>query len=248
MPDFKVVDGSGSEATVSVPDGYAVLSNDDLDSKYIDRSLTRGEDSVYVTRASFDKRFRDWIPSSTAHENDDVIKRVKATLPKGDKAPDFDIDTAKANWRKEEVDPLKGELNSLYESVTSSKISEASANLFDEKFTKKGPRGKSWVDNEFGGVLRYDPESKQVLAFNGDNPIQSLNPTRENPYMTANEFLATQAKRPEYADFLPPDPKGGGGTGRPGNQGNGVLGKDANPLDILKKDGLDALYKSMGIQ
>ena len=108
MPDFTVLDADGEESTVSVPDGYAVLSNNDLSDDYVSRVDLVSKESDYMLKASMNRRLKNYVRKDEAHADESVIAAVLADQPapkKGSAEPTFDIDKMKADLRKDEVAP-----------------------------------------------------------------------------------------------------------------------------------------------
>ena len=252
MSDFTVLDGEGAESTVTVPDGYVVLSNDDLSDGYVSRVDLTAKDSDYMLKASMNRRLKNYVRKDEAYTDESVIAAVLADQPppaKGATETTFDIDKMKADLRKDEVAPLRTQLDRLHASVKGSTLREASKGLFDERFTSRSPSGgPSWIEAEFGRQTAIDAETGLLLVPDEDGGFRgSRNATNNNPWMTARELMQIAAENPEYAAFLPKEPKGGGGSGSPGSQTPKGTRKGKSNIDTLKSDGLDALLKQMDL-
>lgn len=251
MPDFTVIGTDGAESSVTVPDGYSVLSESDLEDGYVRRSDLANKDSDYMLKASMKRRMRNFVRKDEAHEDDSVIAAVLAEHEPepGKGAKKVDIDSIKANLRKDEVDPLRAEVDKLKASVKGNSLRESAVGLFHERFTKKSPSGgPSWVEAEFGRQTAVDSESGLLLVPDGDDFRSSRNATTSNPYMTARELMQIAAKSDDYEAFLPKEPKGGGGSGDPGEQKPKGGGKGGDLLARLKGgESLSDVLESTGL-
>ena len=199
--------------------GLKVMSGKELESNYLDRE-TLGKD--YMLTTALDSRFKNWIAKAEAPEDETIIAKV---LDKhGKKGPD--IEEAKKTWETASLVPLQTKYDSLTTRLVGSEIRAETSEHFDEQYTKLAPNGApSYMENVLRGDFEYSDEYGYTVALQNGVPIPSSNPTASRPYRSAHEHVGVLAESPAWSDYLKAPPKGGGGSGRPGDKLNMGGGK-----------------------
>lgn len=244
MPDFVVKDAEGNESSVSLPDGYRVLSEDDLQTQL---SRAAADDERYMLKTSWHNRIKNYVKKDEAHEDEEIVARV--LREHGTKESKIDADSLKSSWNSEIADPLRKENQLLNQMITGSVIREAFAGVLDERFTKPGPGGgPSWAEMEFGRQVAIDKEKGRVLAVREGGEFRPSRRADNTGYMDVFELAQVIKEIPEYQPYLKPEEKGGAGADV-GKQSKSAAsqGGGRDVMSILKEQGPAGLKKSLGM-
>lgn len=245
MPDFVVKDAEGNESSVTLPDGWRVLSDDDFQTQL---SRAAADDERYMLKDSLQRRLKNYVRKDEAHEDEDVVTRV--LREHGSKKNDVNADSLKKAWNDEIAEPLRKENGLLNQMITGAAIREAFGSIFDDRFTKPGPGGgPSWVEMEFGRQVAIDREKGKVLAVRDGGDFRPSRRADNTGYMDVFELADVVKEMPEYKPFLRPDEKGGAGADV-GKQTKGAAGQggSGDVMDVLKRDGVSGLKKQLGMR
>lgn len=242
MPDFIVKDAEGNESSVTVPEGYSVLSQSDLTERL---SSAAADDPDYMLKSSWNRRIKNYVKRDEAHLDDDIVSSVLRDNKV--ESSGIDEDALKSSWNTEIGDPLRKENSHLSNMIKGAAIREAFRDVLDERFTRPGPTGgPSWAEMEFGNQVGIDKEKGRVLALREDGDFRPSRSADNRGYMTVQEFAKVVSENEAYKSFLAAEPKGGSGADA-GDQ-NVVAGSkgDVDLLDVLKEGGRDAFDKALG--
>jgi hypothetical protein len=238
MPDVVVTHGD-TEITVpleavKLPEGFSVLSSDDLETKYVDRESVRKD---FVPKPEFTRRLNS--VKDKAHEDETVIARVLEAH--GEKKPD--LDEVKAQWEKANLSPLQGKYSALKEGLKMAQIREAAGGFFDERFVSPLPGGKpSAVEIALASQFELDDSSASIFPVQDDGtPFLATNPDAHNKHRTAKEHFELLSKDPQWERFLKQELRNAGGSGRPG-QDSAVGAGNITHKSQLPDDGTDVAW------
>lgn len=212
------VNHDGNEIQVELPEDY--LHKDDIKDTYIPRSTVQEQ---YVLQTEMERRFKNWIPRDKALEDEGLVADVlKKHGRKAEGSKDVDLETAKADWRKAELDPLKQFSDRLLNQVRGAQLKEAAIKAgFDERHvTSPVPGIPSYVETAFTNAFEYDAELGYFVAKDAaGNRLAAQEPTTARPYAGPEEFFDGLAKQDAWKPYLKPPEK---------NNGSGYNGASAN--------------------
>lgn len=168
-----------AEIAKSLPEGYRILSSDELEDGYLPRDVVREQ---YVPQTEFKRRLRNSLTRESALEDEGLVATI---LEKhGKKTPD--IDGAKEQWRAAELAPVLTQLETMTRSLVSREVEQEARELFGEQ--------APLVTRAYGNDFVYDAELGYTVAVSNGVPIPAVNPTNERPYQSAGEYFAQKAK------------------------------------------------------
>lgn len=196
------VQHEGKDIQVELPAGY--LSPDEVKAGYVSRETLK---TTHVLKEDFDRRFQEWVPREKAAEDEKIVQSV---LSKHKPKADVDVEAAKAEWRKAELEPVTGELGTLREQLRNSAIREAAKQYFKEDFLNN-PFAS--VESKFADKFAFDAKLGYVVAKEGDGFVAAMEPKPGRPYADPAEYFARLAKQPEYKTYLREEPKIQGNSG-----------------------------------
>lgn len=138
---------------------------------------------------------------------------------------DVDVESLKARWEKEHLEPLKSEKAELEQTAEQLQgttknmavLQGASAVDVKKKFLGDDTDFINWHASKFG----VDPETGQVALKEGDNFALSANPEKGNRYVDPKEYFSRLRKDGSYTEFF--DDNRATSTGNPGGGGSGNI-------------------------
>ncbi len=230
---------------VRLPEGFSVLSSDDLATKFVDRDTVRKD---YVPKPEFQRRLAS--VKDKAHEDETIVARVLEEH--GAKTPN--LDEVKAQWEKANLIPMKEKYSTLREGLKMAQIREAASTVFDERFVNPLPGGAaSMVEIALARQFELDDTSATIFPVNEEGkPILADDPDSHSSHRTAREHIEMLAKDPRYEPYLKQERRNAGGSGKPGQDGgvggNKVTSKSQIPSEMksewIKKHGY-AAYRAL---
>lgn len=218
MPDVVVQHGDQQITVpieaVTLPDGFAVLSQDDLTERFYDKETVKKD---FVPKSEFTRRLASKIDKEKAHEDETVVARVLELHQKA--SPN--VDEIKAQWEKANLAPLREKYSALREGLKAAQIREAAKEFFDDVFVDPLPGGApSMAEVALGRQFDLDDSTAALFAIGDDGkPLLAANPDGHNQNRSAHEHLELLAKDPRYARYLKPERRNVGGSGKPGQDG-----------------------------
>lgn len=228
MPDVTIKHGDNEIVvpleSLRMPEGFSVLSSDDLDAKYVPKESVKKD---FVPKGEFQRRLSS--VTEKAHEDETVIARVLEAH--GSKMPN--LDEAKQQWEKANLTPLRGKYDTLKDGLKRAQIRELAKDFFDEKLVAPLPGGApSPIEVAVASQFDLDDTTAGIFPIGPDGkPFIAANPNSHNPHRTAREHFELLAKDPEWERFLIQERRNSGGSGRPGQDG-GVTGNVTRKSDI----------------
>lgn len=214
------VQHEGNEIEVPLPEGY--VHESEIGDKYVKRDTVN---SQYVLKTEMERRFKEWIPKDKALEDPDIVSSIVSKHKPTGKAGDVDLEAAKAEWKRAELEPLKTFSDRLLNQVRSATLKEAAqkAGFGDQHVTSPVPGIPSYVETAFTGAFEYDAELGYFVAKDAaGNRMAAQEPTTARPYAGPEEFFKQLAKQDAWKPYLKPPEKnnGSGYTGGATVQGS----------------------------
>jgi len=215
----------------ALPDGYSILSDDELSESFVNKDVVKSE---YVPKSEFKRRLKS--AKDNAHEDESVIARV---LDSNQPTDVPDKEQLYEQWNKAYLEPKEQELSDMMGVAKSAKIRELASEYFDDAFTHSPEPGvPSYAEVALSKHFAYDGETFPVDS-NGE-ALVPLDPRSGRNRRTGREHMSVIAEDPAYKNWLKEPEKGGGGSGRPGD--------DLNPGSDKSLDGMTDTELAAGIR
>ena len=224
------VQHEGADIEVELPDGY--LTPEQVRSQYLLKSVV---DDTYVLKAEMDRRFKNWVHKDKAGDDEEIVNAILEKHGKSGKKADFDLEAAKAEWKRAELDPVVENQNRLLDQVRRSALRDAARKAgFDAKYTDgPAPGMPSYFESVFADRLQYDNDLGYMVAVDSaGNRLAATEPTKERPYADAHQLFGDLAGKDEWKEYLAPDPKNNGS----GYNGTSTPAKSTKKWDSLSVD------------
>lgn len=193
LPDGGTAEVDASALTL--PDGAQLLGPGDAPEGYVPKDFFEAE----VKRRAKDTQA---IRRELAQDPETARAIFEAAgIPLGDdgrpRVPDVStaVQTARQKWEAEQLEPVKGSLSRLQESLARQALLAAAKGQVRDEFATPLPGGPSYVETALGSRVRFDPDLGYVVALDerGD-PLPSSSPAPGRPYADAAEFVSSFVK------------------------------------------------------
>lgn len=209
---------NGETITVDLPDGYE--SPENLRDKYMLRSVV---DDQYVLKREVDRRFKGWVKRDDAADDEELVAAVMERHGKPGKGPD--LEAAKADWRKAELEPAKALADTLLKQVRGAAIRDAArAAGFDPRYVDAPANMPSYLETIFADRMQFDAELGYfVVTDTAGNRLAAAEPSTARPYSDPGQFFNQLAKETDWKPYLEPN-RTNNGSGYAGGKGSAKSG------------------------
>ena len=212
--DDQEITFSLDDVSQALPDGHEIVSG--LDDKYVAKGVVKSE---FVPKSEFKRRLKS--AKENAHEDESVIARVldshQVDVP--------DKDALFKQWETAYLDPKQAELDEFQSVAKGARIRAAASKYFNDAFVLPVSDGTpSYAEIALDKQFKSEGHDVYPVDSGGD-PLLPLDLQSGRTRRTVDEHMSILAEDPALKQWLKAPPKGGGGSGRPGDKLNMGGGK-----------------------
>lgn len=253
MPKITVTLPDGQTAQVepdalALPEGFALHTPE----KPADGFVTAAYMQQEIQRRSASKaQLRDQLKADDAFRREiageigvQIGEDGKAVLPKN--GSDVDLAALKQQWQREELEPVKGQLNTLQRTVRNAQMVEAARQAgLDERFlTPVADGADPLAVSLLAPFVKEDDEGRAYVQMGGV-PVMASNPQAgDSPYASLPEAVKklaqTEGLKPYLAQQQPQRGSGYSGTGGKGYPAKRSEMSTQQKVEYVKEHGSEA--------